>query len=107
MIDKNQEKAESLAWLENRDGDMAIDEIVYKALHNRECSKECLSKKYSEEGMCRCIRDNFPTLEHYLLSEKLKEKLNDAVALGAFATLIEFPLSAGRKEESQDDGKDK
>lgn len=107
MIDKNQEKAESSAWLENRDGDMTMDEIVYKTIHKRECSQECLSKKYSEEGMCRCIRDNFPTLDHYLLSEKLKEKLNDAVALGAFATLIEFPLSAGRTEESQDDGKDK
>ena len=107
IIDKNQEKAESLAWLENRDGVMSMEEIVYKTLHKRDCTSVCLSKKYSEEGMCRCIRENFPTLDHYLLSEELKSRLNVATAIDAFATLIEFPLRAEKYEEDNNDGEDK
>lgn len=108
MIDKKKEIAESSAWLEREEGFMDKEELIFKTVAGfRECSSPCLSKKYSVDGMCSCIRENYPTVDHYLASMKLREQLELPVILGAFCSLVKLNPSQDCNRKSINDGKHK
>lgn len=105
MIDKKKEYDESLAWLEQEDGVMENDEFIFKTVSGfRECSSICLSKKYSVDGMCSCIRENYPTLDHYLASMEMRKKLEMPAVIGAYCSLIKAKTSDEDGEEIRNDG---
>lgn len=105
MIDKKKEIAESSAWLERQEGFMEKEEFIFKTVAGfRECSTPCLSKKYSVDGMCSCIRENYPTVDHYLASMKLREQLELPVILGAFCSLVKLKTSQDNDREDNNDG---
>jgi hypothetical protein len=92
IYDKNKEIAESEAWLERVEGYMSHEKLIYlTATGFDECTNACSSRDYSKDGMCACIREAFPTLEHYNLYNALSSEFGDLVLAKMFADLIDIP----------------
>lgn len=102
--DKDKEMKDSLAWLERSEGYMRTQDLIYlTATGFDECTRWCASKKYSKDGMCACIRDAFPTLEHYDLYLALSSEVGNLVLANAFAKFIGFPdMGTGEKKKVKD-----
>ena len=65
MIDIRKEMRRAEAWLDNSEGEMSEDQLIYLAATGFECVDSCQMKKYCKDEACACIRATFPTPDHY------------------------------------------
>jgi hypothetical protein len=94
MTNITKEKELELVWLENEDGSMSYEEFAYKVVTGiEECEGYCASKQYSHFGVCRCIREAFPSFQFYELYLHYREKLTDTEKAVFFANMLNLPKS--------------
>tara|TARA_B100001094_G_C18176828_1_gene798364 strand:- start:1839 stop:2153 length:315 start_codon:yes stop_codon:yes gene_type:complete len=87
MIDINKDKKLALEWLENQEGEMDHETLVYLSINGLdECSGFCASKKYCAEGACHCLRQIFPTPNHYQLYLELRRIYLEWMNLAVIST---------------------
>jgi len=87
MIDINRDKKLALQWLENQDGEMDSETLVYLSIHGFEdCADFCASKTYCPEGACNCLRQIFPTPNHYQLYLELRQIYLEWIKLAVIST---------------------
>ena len=74
-------------WLDKRDN-LSMDRskliaVVVSGHDTCPTTEPCLSRSYSGDGACRCIRTVFPTPEHYRLYLSLRKLLLDVELVNA------------------------
>ena len=76
------EKRKRNDWLEKRDViSMDTEKLVSIAIHGHTCcptDEPCLSRSYSGDDACQCIRSVFATPEHYELYLCLRQIIFEA-----------------------------
>jgi len=100
MIDIKKEKELAIAWLENQEGTMDDETLVYLSINGyEECAGFCASREYSEDHACRCRRQTFPTNKHYELYLDLRQIYQEWTKLAVIASATE-----GNDSESSETG---
>ena len=102
MIDINEDMKQAEVWLNNTEGEMSEDQLIYLAATGFEdCPDFCGSKKYCKDEACACIRATFPTPDHYhcylLLRSKFLEWTKQGIIAGAIYKDAFDELKARRK----------
>ena len=108
MIDMRKDMKEAEAWLDNTEGEMSEDQLIYLAATGFvECPDFCGSKKYCEDGACACIRATFPTPDHYhcylLLRQRFLDWTKQGIVAGALYKEAFDELKARRKQNENKD----
>jgi hypothetical protein len=88
----SKERKEALIYRGSTDPEvyMTVDDLVSLACKGfSPCEKDslatgdcCLSRKYSGDDACQCIRNIFPTPEYYELYQRLREYYLDNLGKG-------------------------
>ena len=102
MIDLNEDMKQAEVWLNNTEGEMSEDQLIYLvATGFEDCPDFCGSKKYCKDEACACIRATFPTPDHYhcylLLRSKFLEWTKQGIIAGAIYKDAFDELKARRK----------
>ena len=102
MIDMRKDMKEAETWLDNTEGEMSEDQLIYLAATGFvECPDFCGSKKYCEDGACACIRATFPTPDHYHFYLALRQTyvgwMKQGIVAGSVDKEAFYELKARRK----------
>jgi hypothetical protein len=88
MIDIHDDKKQAEEWVENTEGEMSQEQLVYLAINgHKECEHYCGSREYCELGACYCIRANFPTPKLYELYQQLRKTYVEMESLAVISGL--------------------
>ena len=89
MIDLNEDMKQAEAWLNNTEGEMSEDQLIYLAATGFEdCPDFCGSKKYCKYEACSCIRATFPTPDHYHLYLLMRSQAIEWLKQGIIANAV-------------------
>ena len=103
MIDMRQDMKQAEVWLNETEGEMSEDQLIYLAATGFECVDSCQSKKYCKDEACACIRATFPTPDHYHFYLTLRSHFIDlmkrGIIAGSFNTDAFDELKARRKQD--------
>ena len=83
MIDIEKDKELARIWESDLStGSMDLKDIAYLAKTGIEyCEGYCASKEITGADRCRCIRDRFPSPEHYKLYQEARNRFKDLLKL--------------------------
>ena len=83
MIDIENDKRLALLWeSEISTGSMSVNDIAYLAKTGIEyCDGYCPSRDITGADRCRCIRERFPSPEHYKLYQEARNRFEDLLKL--------------------------
>ena len=88
MIDIHDDKKQAEEWLENTEGEMSQEQLVYLAINgHKECEHYCGSRELCELGACYCIRATFPTPKLYELYQQLRKTYIEMESLAVISGL--------------------
>lgn len=99
MFDEKKEKRLADEWDQGDSKEtMTIDDISTLAIHGFGCCKgHCLSRKYSGSERCACIREVFPTPNHFELYQEARNKFLDLLGLGILARTVSQETAGEKK----------
>ncbi len=89
MIDLKEDMKQAEVWLNNTEGEMSEDQLIYLAATGFEdCPDFCGSKKYCKDEACSCIRATFPTPDHYHLYLLMRSQAIEWLKQGIIANAV-------------------
>lgn len=91
------EKEISDLWLQQTEGELDEDFLIHLAsVGFEDCGTGyCPSRENATDGMCRCIRETFPTLNHFLLYQEMRRVYENWITQALIASAID------KKEKKQ------
>jgi len=90
IIDVKQDEREAKEWeLGNTREGISLNELAEVATQGLTfCEAYCPSREYTGENRCKCIRERFPTPEHYELYLIARDKYLKMLAITVMAEAV-------------------
>lgn len=90
MIDIQEDKKQSLAWLDSNE-EMTKDELVALAITGHAaCEGYCGSREVCGEDACFCVRAHFATPSHYALYVEMRKLAKAITAIAKIAEMNKY-----------------
>lgn len=100
MVEKESEEREAQLWeLGESDSSITVEDIIYLVETGfKTCEDFCESRYFAGEGRCSCIRETFPTPEHYKLYERLRKDYGEIFHLLITAKALDELIKGNRND---------
>ena len=102
ISDIKKDKKDAEDWENSKSEEsISLNEIVHMARNGiTYCEDYCVSREYTGENRCYCIRSRFPTPDHYELYLMARHQFKKYLALGMLAMAVD-ETELGEKEDDK------